>query len=222
MKYNPDIHHRHSIRLKGYDYSKEGLYFITICTQNMEHIFGEIIDGKMILNNAGKMINKIYNELEKIFPNIKLHEYIIMPNHFHCIIEIVVVGADSISARVLSDSISARVLSDSISARVLSDLHNNSNDKPKTRGDIESETRGDMESPPTITTIPNIIQTFKRYTTIEYIKMVKQNILPPFDKRIWQRNYYEHIIRNEEIYLKISNYIINNPLNWKEDKYYES
>ncbi len=196
MKYNPDIHHRHSIRLKGYDYSKEGLYFITICTQNMEHIFGEIIDGKMILNNAGKMINKIYNELEKIFPNIKLHEYIIMPNHFHCIIEIVVVGADSISARVLSD------------------LHNNSNDKPKTRGD--------MESPPTITTIPNIIQTFKRYTTIEYIKMVKQNILPPFDKRIWQRNYYEHIIRNEETYLKISNYIINNPLNWKEDKYYES
>ena len=196
MKYNPDIHHRHSIRLKGYDYSKEGLYFITICTQNMEHIFGEIIDGKMILNNAGKMINKIYNELEKIFPNIKLHEYIIMPNHFHCIIEIVVVGADSISARVLSD------------------LHNNSNDKPKTRGDIES--------PPTITTIPNIIQTFKRYTTIEYIKMVKQNILPPFDKRIWKRNYYEHIIRNEETYLKISNYIINNPLNWKEDKYNES
>jgi putative transposase len=214
MKYNPDIHHRHSIRLKGYDYSKEGLYFITICTQNMEHIFGEIIDGKMILNNAGKMINKIYNELEKIFPNIKLHEYIIMPNHFHCIIEIVVVGADSISARVLKDSISARVLSDSISARVLSDLHNNSNDKPKTRGD--------MESPPTITTIPNIIQTFKRYTTIEYIKMVKQNILPPFDKHIWQRNYYEHIIRNEETYLKISNYIINNPLNWKEDKYNES
>ncbi len=221
MKYNPDIHHRHSIRLKGYDYSKEGLYFITICTQNMEHIFGEIIDGKMILNNAGKMINKIYNELEKIFPNIKLHEYIIMPNHFHCIIEIVVVGADSISARVLSDS---------ISARVLSDLHNNSNDKPKTRGDIESETRGDiesktrgdMESPPTITTIPNIIQTFKRYTTIEYIKMVKQNILPPFDKCIWQRNYYEHIIRNEETYLKISNYIINNPLNWKEDRYNES
>ena len=221
MKYNPDIHHRHSIRLKGYDYSKEGLYFITICTQNMEHIFGEIIDGKMILNNAGKMINKIYNELEKIFPNIKLHEYIIMPNHFHCIIEIVVVGADSISARVLSDS---------ISARVLSDLHNNSNDKPKTRGDMESETRGDIESktrgdiesPPTITTIPNIIQSFKRYTTIEYIKMVKQNILPPFDKRIWQRNYYEHIIRNEETYLKISNYIINNPLNWKEDRYNES
>ena len=79
-----------------------------------------------------------------------------------------------------------------------------------------------MESPPTITTIPNIIQTFKRYTTIEYIKMVKQNILPPFDKRIWQRNYYEHIIRNEETYLKISNYIINNPLNWKEDRYNES
>jgi hypothetical protein len=120
-----------------------------------------------------------------------------------------------------ADSISARVLSDSISTNVLSDLHNNSNDKPETR-DIESKTRGDMESPPTITTIPNIIQTFKRYTTIEYIKMVKQNILPPFDKCIWQRNYYEHIIRNEETYLKISNYIINNPLNWKEDKYNES
>jgi REP element-mobilizing transposase RayT len=76
-----------------------------------------------------------------------------------------------------------------------------------------------MELPPKIT-IPNLVQTFKRYSTIEYIKRVKQNILPPFNKHIWQRNYYEHIIRNDLAYYNISEYIINNPLKWEEDRFY--
>ncbi len=89
MKYNPDIHHRKSIRLQGYDYSREGLYFITICTQRSLHLFGEIIDHKIALNDAGYMIDKWWQELKNKFPNIKLHEFIIMPNHIHGIIEIV-------------------------------------------------------------------------------------------------------------------------------------
>ena len=91
-KNNPNIHHRRSIRLKGYDYSQKGLYFVTICTQNKKCLFGKIIDNKMVLNIAGEMVNKIWLEIPKIFPNTKLHEYIIMPNHFHTIIEIVVGG----------------------------------------------------------------------------------------------------------------------------------
>jgi len=63
-----------------------------------------------------------------------------------------------------------------------------------------------------------IIQSFKRYTTIEYIKMVKQKILQPFEKRIWQRNYWEHIIRNKNECFRITEYIINNPLKWNNDK----
>lgn len=71
MKCNPDIHHRKSIRLKGYDYSSKGLYFITICTQNKDYLFGEILDGKMILNNAGLMVEKIYKKLVGSFENIQ-------------------------------------------------------------------------------------------------------------------------------------------------------
>ena len=188
-RYNPNIHHRRSIRLKGYDYSQKGLYFVTICTQKRECLFGKIIDNVMILNIAGEMVNKIWLEIPQIFPKIKSHEYIIMPNHFHAIIEIV--GADSISAQH-ADSISAQ--------------HANS---------ISAQHADHMVS------LPRIIQTFKRYTTVEYIKLVKQNLLPPFEKRIWQRNYYEHIIRDEKSFKIISEYIINNPLKWNKDKYYE-
>ena len=89
-KYNPNIHNRRSIRLKGYDYSQAGLYFITACVQNRECLFGKIIDGGMILNDAGKMVDTQWLALSTRFSNISLHEYIIMPNHFHAILEITV------------------------------------------------------------------------------------------------------------------------------------
>ena len=192
--YNPDIHHRKSIRLKQYDYSKEGMYYITICTQNKECILSEITKNDNInnvkntndnvgadsisaqdsitqskLNDIGIMVNNIYLDLENQFINIKLHNYIIMPNHIHGIIEI--------------------------------------------------RERADMESAPT--TINEIVQTFKRYTTVEYIKGVKSGIYKPFDKRIWQRNYYEHVIRNEKELYRIIKYIQYNPLNWEMDNIYK-
>ena len=190
-KYNPNIHHRRSIRLKGYDYSQKGLYFVTICTQNRLELFGEINNGEMILNDAGKMIKKIWNNIPHDLPNIHLHEFIIMPNHFHAIIQIV--GADSISVQMNSIS-------------VPTDTKNQANK------------RADMESAPAIS-LSTVVQSFKRHTTIVYIKMVKQNILRPFKKRIWQRNYWEHIIRNENEYQRISQYIINNPQKWQQDKF---
>ena len=174
---------RKSIRLKGYDYSQAGLYFITICIQNRENLLGKIENDKMILNDAGKMVIKIFNEIPNDYTNTRLHEYIIMPNHFHAIIEIV--GADSISAQ-----------------------------------NMDLIKRAEMDSAPTgtKTTIPNIIQSFKRHTTIKYIDGVKNNNWQSFNKRLWQRNYWEHIIRNEKSYIEISEYIINNPINWKNDK----
>lgn len=83
------IHNRQSIRLKGYDYSQQGLYFITICCQNRACLFGEIIKDKMILNEAGNMISTEWLALKKRFHNIELHEYIVMPKHFHGLLEIV-------------------------------------------------------------------------------------------------------------------------------------
>ena len=188
MAYDPQKHHRRSIRLKNYDYSQTGQYFVTICTQNQLHLFGEIVSDKMVLNDAGRMIQKIWNEIPPDFPNIQLHEFTMMPNHIHGIIEIV--GADSISALDLD--------SDSIST-------------PNT----PNTNRAEMDSAPTLS---KMVQSFKRHTTIEYIEMVKQNILPPFDKRIWQRNYWEHIIRNDNEYNGISQYIIDNPVKWQNDK----
>ncbi len=87
MVYNPKIHNRRSMRLKGYDYSQSGAYFITICCQDRRHLFGKVVNGKMQLNDAGKMVEKWYYELQNKFPDIKCHEMIVMPNHFHCIIE---------------------------------------------------------------------------------------------------------------------------------------
>ena len=88
-KYNPNIHQRRSIRLKGYDYSQAGLYFITICVKNRACLLGNIANGTMILNDAGKMVETEWLNLKTRFPNIELHEYVVMPNHFHGILEIV-------------------------------------------------------------------------------------------------------------------------------------
>ncbi|WP_044210448.1 transposase [Flammeovirga sp. OC4] len=153
---------RRSIRLKGYDYSQSGLYFITICVQHKKHLFGEIDHQKMILNDAGIMIEQWYRELECKFNNVMCQEIIIMPNHFHCIIEI----------------------------------KENNNSVP----------------------VGTIVQWFKTMTTNEYIRGVKTKKWKAFDKRLWQRNYWEHIIRNEYEHEKIAQYIIDNPLCWENDK----
>ena len=105
MKYNPDIHHRRSIRLKGYDYSRAGLYFITICAQDQLCLFGKIENGQMVLNDAGKMIQTVWNELPVFYIGFNIHGFVVMPNHVHGIIEIkqnpntgAAVGAGPISA----------------------------------------------------------------------------------------------------------------------------
>jgi REP element-mobilizing transposase RayT len=80
--YNPNIHHRHSIRLKGYDYSQAGFYFITICVHDRECLFGEIEINKMVLNNAGNMVETEWLKIPGRFPNVQLHQYVVMPNHY--------------------------------------------------------------------------------------------------------------------------------------------
>jgi putative transposase len=87
--YDPKKHHRRSIRLKGYDYSKPGNYYVTFCSYKHKCYFGEVVDERMILNEPGQMVDKWYRELENKFPGIRCGEYVIMPNHFHGIIEII-------------------------------------------------------------------------------------------------------------------------------------
>lgn len=87
MKYNPNIHHRRSIRLPGYDYSQAGAYFVTICTQNRLCLFGEVADGRMIQNVAGQMVETVWQQLPDRFPQILMDAFVVMPNHVHGIID---------------------------------------------------------------------------------------------------------------------------------------
>src|SRR5262245_32460608 len=89
MKFKPDIHHRRSIRLKGYNYARSGSYFVTICTHNRECLFGRTIDGEMQINGAGELVQSTWAGLPARFPNIEIDSSVVMPNHFHGIIGIV-------------------------------------------------------------------------------------------------------------------------------------
>jgi REP element-mobilizing transposase RayT len=86
MAYNPDIHHRRSIRLQGYDYSQSGAYFVTICTFQRQHLFGEIRDRTMQLNVVGQMVSAIWQNIPQHFSSVELDEFILMPDHLHGII----------------------------------------------------------------------------------------------------------------------------------------
>jgi len=176
--FDPVHHHRRSIRLKGYDYSQAGSYFITICTQNRVHRFGEIVDGEMKLNEAGLMVNVFCKNTERHFENIKFDLYTTMPNHFHAIIT---VGAGS--PRPMNNN---------------GAMNNNGQGNP-------------AHTPPP--TIGNIMGYFK-YQTTKHINLINKSP----GRKLWQRNYWEHIIRNENEYQRIFQYILNNPRKWEQDK----
>ena len=203
-KYNPNIHHRRSIRLKGYDYSKEGLYFLTFCCQNREQYFNRVgvpVGAPLVgaqshqiqLNDAGKMIEAEWLSLPDRFPNICLHQFVVMPNHFHGILEITV-GAALMATQ-----------KDLIAGKEEMELGN-------------GHPRGDA---PTVNkTIGDIVDAFKSITTVKYIQGVKVKGWKRFDGKLWQRDYYEHIIRNETALHNITNYIIDNPGKWNEDRFH--
>lgn len=89
MTFNPNFHHRRSIRLRNYDYAQAGLYFVTICTHERKPLFGKVMEGKMVLNDFGNIAHQTWQQTAVIRPNVVLHDFVIMPNHLHGIIEIV-------------------------------------------------------------------------------------------------------------------------------------
>jgi putative transposase len=182
MKYNHDIHRRRSIRLKHYDYSQEGAYFITVCTKDKEWLFGDVINGEMQLNDMGNVTLQCWKEIPKHFPNAVLDEFIVMPNHIHGIVIFNAVGAKNISPIFRDDN----------------------SDRAKNVSPLQHGTS---------MTIGSVIRGFK----IGVTKWARAN--GAFHDP-WQRNYYEHIIRNEPELNKIREYIINNPLSWETDENY--
>ena len=212
-KYNPNIHHRRSIRLKGYDYSRPGLYFVTIVCQNREHFFGKIEDGKMILNEAGKMVNDEWLKLPERFPNIRLHEYIVMTNHFHAILEII--PDDAVGATLVVAPENGGGLGMGQPRGVAPTKNPPEN---PTKNPPENPTKNPSENIQKKKTLGDIMGAFQSITTVKYIQGVKTKDWKRFDRRLWQRNYWEHIIRNEKAYNKITKYIKNNSKNRGNDK----
>ena len=190
MEYQSDRHHRRSIRLKGYDYSAAGAYFVTVCSQNRECLFGDVVDGKMRLNDVGHMVYKAWNDLSVKYSDIETDEFVVMPNHVHGII--VIVGAGPCAC----PGIHARP--ESCTA--------------------QPQTGQPQGVAPTTLSLPEIVHRFKSFTTAEYRNGVRLQHWPPFNSKLWQRNYYEHIIRSEEEMNRIREYTIENPIKWADDE----
>jgi REP element-mobilizing transposase RayT len=184
MIYDPHTHHRRSIRLKGYDYSQAGMYFLTICAHERGCLFGEITDGMISLNDAGRMIQSVWDDMPKHYSGVVVDEFVIMPNHVHGIVAIISVGAGPRACPV----------------------------------SVGAAKTGQARRPAPTMFLPEIVHRFKTMTTKRYIDGVRQNGWLSFQGKLWQRNYWEHVIRNESDLTRIREYIHNNPLQWESDK----
>ncbi|MGJ7031071.1 transposase [Niabella hirudinis] len=191
---------RRSIRLKGYDYAQAGLYFITICTQDRIHLFGQIIQQQMVLNTAGQIAADCWQAIPEHFPQTTLHEWVVMPNHIHGIIEITA-GANQhspdIGVKNISPGIGANQRSPDIGVNI---------DSPQRVTPFRSPSQ----------TIGSIVRGFKIGVT-KWFHSPENDFTPNI--RVWQRDYYDHIIRSNAAYQRIAQYIISNPANWKEDRF---
>jgi REP element-mobilizing transposase RayT len=263
-QYNPNIHHRKSIRLKGYDYAQEGLYFITLCcnrrsngkwisanTANKWHAsyfknniyspFGYVDNRQMILNEIGQIAHNEWMKTPEIRNNVELGEFIVMPDHFHGIIKILrrgelhspsfnsnelnISSSNSNELNISSSNSNELNTSSSNSNELNTSLNNSSelhspsfnsnelNTSLNNSSELHSEELlGEFNSPrrSPSQTIGAIIRGYKSSVTKQLNNLGLSNKNEP----LWQRNYYEHIIRDEEDYQRITQYIKNNPAKW--------
>jgi len=170
MTYNPDIHHRRSIRLREFDYSSSGGYFVTTCVQNRECLFGNILDDVTFLNDAGMLVESVWNGLTERFPSIGFDAFVVMPNHVHFIVDIA---------------------------------------EPDGKEGVGQGSRAGQGRAPTL---DRIVGAFKSISAAQVNHLLSRTGQP-----LWQRNYYERVIRNETELNGFRDYIIHNPLKWEDD-----
>ena len=218
MKYDPQKHHRRSIRLKGYDYTQPGAYFITICTHHRDEIFGEVINGEMKLSPLGMIVREEWFRSAEMRKEIRLidEELVVMPNHIHGIIWIVDpnVGADRVRPNkgdrpnvgiCLDDGIQQFMNRASTMYPNDQDVRGNQDARGQNqdaRGASLRRARGSLGS---------IIAGFKASVSSRAKRELNMT-------GIWQKNYYDHIIRNDRELNNIRWYIARNPFNWQLDR----
>ncbi len=219
MKYDSDKHHRRSIRLKGYDYNQAGMYFVTVVTQDRMCLFGEIENGAMRLNDAGWIVQAAWDELPAHYAGIKTDVFVVMPNHIHGIVVLVGAGPRACPDAGLSVTTGPRACPDAGSRIATSRGARPATGRPQGGAPTKNPPAG-LGQPqgvaPTLS-LPDIMHRFKTLTTKRFIDAVKQSGWTPFPGRLWQRNYYEHIVRDEESLNRIRQYIHDNPARWEFD-----
>jgi len=183
-------------RLRGWDYSKPGAYFVTIVTKNRECLFGNIVVNEMILNYAGNIVQQWYLDIPNHFPNVKLDAFIIMPNHVHGIIFITENHAQPITTTV----------------PVIVETQNFASLPPSTNARNEKQPYTNQFGPQS-KNLASIVRGFK----IGVTKWFRQN---NNHNPIWQSRFHDHIIRNDESLQRIRNYIVNNPKSWQKDTFH--
>jgi REP element-mobilizing transposase RayT len=238
MNYNLEKHHRRSIRLKGYDYTREGAYYFTICCHQRRCLLGEIEAGVMHLNIVGATVKAVWESLPHHFPLIELDAFVVMPNHVHGIIVITDNPGNcnpnrnnNLNPNLNSDCrgeafvpISEDILQQSSSTNASPFLGCN-NSSPFSEGnDIPQQSsstnaspfpESNDTSPPRGTqsgSIGAILQNFKSVATRRVNRITRNS------GTLWQRNYHEEIIRNEKALENLRRYIVENPLSWDEDE----
>lgn len=182
-KFDPQKHHRHSIRLPAFDYAQPGAYYVTIVAWQREYLFGDIVNGEMKLSKLGLVAKQQWEKLPIRFPNIDLGAFVIMPNHMHGIIVI---------------------MSGRGTAGHPKNLGGESIRRAPTHEQFQKPVKG---------SIPTIVRSYKSAVS-NRINLIRGTQ----DVPVWQRNYYEHVIRNDKDVQNKTDYINANPLLWEQDE----
>ncbi len=191
MQHKSELPQRRSLRMQGYDYSQPGAYFVTICAQNRQCIFGQIIDGEMQLNEISEIVVEWWNRIPQHYPFVEIDDFVIMPNHIHGII----------SWNIDVGTGSPRQKQDPIVGT--------GSPHPKQNPIVGTGSPRPNDAP----NLGKIVGYFK-YQSTKYINQL--NNTP--GKRIWQSRYHDHIIRNDQDLQRLREYIQNNPKKWELDQ----
>jgi putative transposase len=209
-----EANHRQTTRLENFDYSSPGAYFVTICATERLWLFGDVIEDEMKLNDAGEMVQEDIQQLPTRFDCLEIDEFVVMPNHLHVILvlreEESDLGDEGRANRSVRPYRQGGDLTESTRRGELN-VRLRAETIPRDRGEYQHPT-GTKDG-----SLGRIVQRLKTFTTQRYIRGVHDLSWPPFEKRLWQRNYFERVIRDEQGLLNARNYILENPLKWHLD-----